>query len=456
MAKERIFKLAITSSTNNNPRYWATKILTQVTKGAGYSNLLINQTVHEQQFSDKDQRLMVQLVYGVLQHKLTLDYYLEPYLKGKQIAEWVQNLLRVAVYQMVYLDKIPAHAIFYEATQIAKELGNIGLSKLVTAVLRNLQRHKWRSFSTLAPKTRLSIEYSIPYWIVEQLEQQVGLVKTESILKSLNQPPKTSIRVNTAKIAVDELQQELDKDDLSTTQSQLTPEGLVGEHGFAAGTQWFQAGFCTVQDESSMLVAPALQLQSDSRVLDACAAPGGKTTQIASYLGSEGQVIALDLHAKKVKLIEQNAKRLGLLEKIQAKALDARQVGNEFEAASFDRILVDAPCSGFGLMRRKPEIRYERDLFDCQNLSKIQSDILEAVAPLLKVNGLLVYSTCTIFDVENQQVITKFLAKHPDFQLVPVKTMNDLPSIKRDGFIKIYPDDYQTDGFFIACLKKVR
>lgn len=210
-----------------------------------------------------------------------------------------------------------------------------------------------------------------------------------------------------------------------------------------------------MQDESSMLVAPALQVQKGMNILDACAAPGGKTTHIATYLNnSQGQITALDLHAQKLRLIEQNARRLGVQQYITTKALDARQAGQEFSPQSFQRILVDAPCSGLGLLRRKPEIRYAKKAADLQQLAQIQLAILEAVAPLVAVQGILLYSTCTILAPENQQVVAEFLKRNPEFSIIPVVTDWPLTQVHRGQFIQIYPDDYQTDGFFIAALQK--
>lgn len=443
-------------SLNNNSRFVATGILNKVLNGSGYSNGLVNETFENGELNDKDQRLVVQIVYGTLQHKITLDYFLEPYIKQqKRIDDWVLNLLRISVYQMYYLDRVPDRAIFYDATQIAKEVGNLGISKFVTAVLRNIQRNGFRKFDQTDENERLSTEYSVPVWIVKQLKQELGLDKLISILKSINSTPRASARVNTSKMTVKALQKELEHDGTETQQSEVSPVGLVSDHGFFAGTQWYQAGFMTVQDESSMLVAPALQVEHDSQVLDACAAPGGKTTHIAQYLGDDGHITALDLHQNKLRLIKNNAHRMGFAEKISRKALDARKAQTAFADESFDRILVDAPCSGFGLMRRKPEIRYLRQYEDILNLAQVQHDILNAVAPLVKVNGIMVYSTCTIFDEENEQVVKQFLAEHKNYELIGVRTDYALEKIHRDKFIKIYPDDYGTDGFFIACLKRM-
>lgn len=456
MVKERTFKLAI-KSLNDNPRYWAARIVTQVLQGQGYSNFLLNQCLSRQLLKPVDQDLLVQLVYGTLQHKLTLDYYLQPLIKKPQnLAPLILNLLRISVYQLYYLDRIPDRAIFYEATQIAKKVENPGAGKLVTAVLRNLQRQGQKPVQTADPKNQLSIEYSVPLWVIEKLTAQIGWAKTQTLVHSLNQPPKNAVRVNLQKTNLPDLQQQLATQNISTQPSVLSPVGLVSQQGAITQSSLLQQGLYTVQDESAMLVAPALQVGPQHRILDACAAPGGKTTQLASYLEPGGQITALDLHATKLRLIEANARRLGVQNYIQTQALDARQADQHLPAQSYDRILVDAPCSGFGLMRRKPEIRYLRDAKALTSLAQVQQDILTSVAPLLKVGGLLVYSTCTIFEEENQQIVHNFLTTHREFTLAPVVTTWPLKVLHRGDFVQIFPDDFQTDGFFIACLKKTR
>lgn len=203
-----------------------------------------------------------------------------------------------------------------------------------------------------------------------------------------------------------------------------------------------------------MLVAPSLDVQPGDQVLDACAAPGGKTTHIAQYLDPDqgGRVTALDLHANKVRLIQQNAKRLALDDRVAAQVMDARQVAANFAAESFDKILVDAPCSGLGLIRRKPEIKYTKQPEDLQHLQKIQLAILDSVAPTLKIGGRLTYSTCTMVREENQDVVAHFLATHPEFEQVPVLTLKPLAKTHGAPALQLFPDDYDTDGFFIASL----
>jgi 16S rRNA (cytosine967-C5)-methyltransferase len=296
----------------------------------------------------------------------------------------------------------------------------------------------------------------MPVWLIQELRQQLGATKMEAIIASLNQPAKQSLRVNTALSTVSDVTTALTNDGLTVEPSKISPLGLVVTDGQAINTEAMRYGMFTVQDESAQLVVPALNVQPGDQVLDACAAPGGKTTQIAAELDADagGEVVALDIHANKVRLIGQNAARMHVADRVAATELDARKVQTQFDDESFDRILVDAPCSGLGLMRRKPEIRYEKQLQDSLNLQKIQLAILAAVAPTLKKGGIMTYSTCTILQQENQDVIAKFLADHPEFELQTTPTEQDLKADRTDKTLSIYPDDYLSDGFFIACLRK--
>ncbi|ANK59373.1 16S rRNA (cytosine(967)-C(5))-methyltransferase RsmB [Loigolactobacillus backii] len=439
------------------PRYLAVDILERVEKEGSYANIALDQVLDRVRLNSSDAGLLTNIVYGVIQHRLTLDYWLAPFIKKpQQLEHWVRQVLRLSVYQMTYLDKIPNRAIFYEATEIAKNRGNQGTAGLVTAILRNIQRTGLRDLTEIADADeQMSIKYSLPVWLVKKLQTELGQAKTLAILEHINEPPTASIRVNTRVTNAEKLQTELAEVDLQVEPSHLTPVGLVSQGGFFAGTAAFEAGQYTVQDESSMLVAASMQLKPNQQVLDACAAPGGKTTHIATYLnaGAGGHVTALDLHANKVRLIEENANRLHVSDVVSAQAMDARDVHSKFADEQFDRILVDAPCSGLGLLRRKPEIKYARSEADLQNLKKIQLAILNSVAKKVKIGGILTYSTCTIVDEENQQVIEKFRQQHPEFDLIPVKTDYDL-TVETEPYMKLYPDDYRTDGFFICCLQR--
>jgi len=434
----------------NNPRALAVEALTRVFQNKAYSNIEISNLLNKADMSDADSRLMTNIVYGVIQHKYVLEYQLEPYLKDKKLDLWLDLLLQTAIYQMCYLDKIPAHAILNESTEIAKKRANQGAGNLVNAVLRNFQRHGTRDMPGKDTIYDMSLLYSVPRWLVDEFVEQQGLEKTKEILKTINQPSNVSIRVNTNKTTVADLQKVLQDKGFDVKPSKISAVGLVCESGNLVDTDEFRAGLYTIQDESSMLVAPALDLKPNSRVLDACAAPGGKTTHIASYIKSgEGEVTALDIHKHKTKLIRSNSERMGYQDIISTGATDARKA-KDILNTTFDRILVDAPCSGLGLMRRKPELRYFRQPEDLMNLQRVQLEILNSMVDLLEVNGKMVFSTCTFDEEENEQVVEKFLAANKNFELVPVKHDSVMDNSVKNGMLKVLPSDYFTDGFFIA------
>lgn len=441
-------------------RYLAMSILERTDKTGSYSNLLINEAIQKNKLSAADARLLTELVYGVLQRKLTLDFYLSPFLnEDKKIDAWVRNLLRLSIYQMIYLDKIPVHAILFEAVEVAKKKGHIGISKFINGVLRNADRKGFASLETIEdPMERLSIELSMPRWLVEKFTADIGLEETRKMGESLLRPSHSSARVNEKFLTVEEALEAMEEEGFDVRKSEVSSDGIVSDGGHFASSPLFKSGQLTIQDESSQLVAPALQIEPHHQVLDACAAPGGKTTHIASYLSAEegGKVTALDLHEHKVALITENAKRMHVEDVVTAMKLDARNVDQEFSDEQFDRILVDAPCSGLGLMRRKPDIKYTKKEKDLINLQKVQLGILEQVAPKLKVGGLLVYSTCTIANEENKETVEKFLTVHTDFEQVPVKVEESLSGSLKDNFLQLYPHDFGTDGFFISCLRKIQ
>ncbi|NLS38051.1 16S rRNA (cytosine(967)-C(5))-methyltransferase RsmB [Fructobacillus tropaeoli] len=439
---------------SQNPRLLAVTTLAKIKNGA-YSNLQLNQVIKSHQLKAVDKGLLTTLVYGTIQYRLLLEYWLAPFVKGKKLEPWVKELLLTALFQWHKLDKIPKHAIFNETIEVAKTLGNAGTAKFVTAILHNMDRTGLHDESKIAdPIERLSISYSLPVWLVKALLGQVGEDKTKSILASLNEAPAQAVRVNTAKTTVADAKASLMAEGLSVRDSAVAADALVVTGGHVASSKAFVDGLITIQDESAMLPVEALDIdESVHSVLDAAAAPGGKTTQIAQYLSGDATVLALDIHEHKVKLIKANAKRLGLADRVEAKALDARQVPEKLDQ-DFDRILVDAPCSGLGLLRRKPEIRYEKSLEDVLHLADLQLSILNATAKRLAPGGRLVYSTCTILNQENDGVIERFLAENPDFTLLKTPTDKKLKDDRVEDVLKIYPDDYETDGFFVATLQR--
>ncbi|KRM13158.1 16S rRNA (cytosine(967)-C(5))-methyltransferase RsmB [Paucilactobacillus suebicus] len=444
------------SKTKQSVRFLALEALDKVLLSGAYSNLQLNQVIAQAHLSDADRRLLTNIVYGVIQHRITLEYWLAPFIKGKKLESWVQVLLLMSLYQYKYLDKVPEWAITDESIKIAKIKGHPGIRKLVTAVLHNILRQGVRSFDQLQDQTtRLSTEYSVPSWLIDELASQYGDSKTHEILKKINQPAHQSIRVKQS-ADTEQVIKSLEDDGFSVKRSTVTSYALIISGKSAAESPLFRDGTITIQDESAMLAVDSMKINPGDQVLDACAAPGGKTIQIAEHLdiNNGGKVTALDIHQHKIKLIKDNAKRMHTNSVIDAIQLDARKVSEKFADESFDRILVDAPCSGFGLIRRKPEIRYEKTLEDSFHLQTIQLNILDAVATKVKKGGIITYSTCTILQQENNQVVNKFLQSHPDFTLQKTETSNQLFNDREDKTLTILPSDFDSDGFFVATLKR--
>ncbi|EOT25911.1 16S rRNA (cytosine(967)-C(5))-methyltransferase RsmB [Enterococcus saccharolyticus] len=446
------------NKTKKTVRFVALDALERVQKGGAYSNLLLRDAINKGQLNEKDSRLLTELVYGTISHQLLLSFYLQPFIaKAKKVDDWVKLLLQLSLYQLLYLDKVPSHAVLNEAVEIAKVRGNVGIGKFVNGVLRNVQRQDVPELTTIKdPMKRLATEISMPQWLVEKLVKEIGVEETRQLGLSLFETSHVSCRVDSRKMTRQEAIQVLIDEGIEARESSVSPEGIIAEKGFIAGSRLFKEGILTVQDESSMLVAPALQIEPHHQVLDACAAPGGKTTHIATFLDKKagGQVTSLDIHRHKVALIEENAERLHVSDVVCALELDARQAADEFSTNTFDRILVDAPCSGLGLMRRKPDIKYNKKQADFDKLPEIQLAILESVAPTLKTDGLLVYSTCTFAPEENQAVVARFLQAHPEFTLVDIPVSDVLQPSIENKMLTIYPHQYMTDGFFISCLRK--
>jgi len=428
-------------------RNLALAVLEDVFVNQAYSNIALNKHLKGSQLSAADKGLVTEIVYGTVARKLTLEWYLSHFIQDRdKLDNWLYILLLLSAYQLRYLDKIPNHAVVNEAVELAKARKK-GSEKLVNAVLRRILREGWPDIDSIKRKNkRDSIAYSLPVWLVSKLKEEYGEERAQAIFESLLVRNKASIRVT------DLSRKEEIKAVLEASDSPLAVSGLVKEQGHFAGHDLFSEGAITIQDESSQLVAPTLNLQGHEQVLDACAAPGGKTAHMASYLTS-GKVTALDLYDHKLDLIQENAQRLGVADQVQTQKLDARKVHEFFGRDSFDKILVDAPCSGIGLLRRKPDIKYNKETADFTSLQEIQLEILGSVCQTLRKGGIITYSTCTIVSEENFQVVEAFLESHPEFE--QVKLEHECKDILKDGCILITPELYESDGFFISQFRKI-
>ncbi|PKR78571.1 16S rRNA (cytosine(967)-C(5))-methyltransferase [Halalkalibacillus sediminis] len=443
--------------SKKNLREVALQLLQQVGEHGGYSHILINQAIQKNDLSNQDKGLLTEIVYGSLQRKLTLQFYLKPFVGNKKLDKWVQWLLYMSVYQMVYLDRVPDHAIINEAVQISKKKGHRGISGFVNGVLRNIQRKGVADFSTIEdPVERLSVETSHPAWMVERWVDQYGYEKTSEMCHSNIIQKQVSVRVQPLKLTRNQAMDILQSEGYEVSEAGLSPQGIHVDTGNVLNSSLFPNQI-TIQDETSMLVSEMMDLEENMKVLDACSAPGGKATHIAEKMKDSGEVLAYDLHAKKVKLVKDKAETLNL-SNIQTNPYDSRKLQEVHSEETFDRILLDAPCSGLGVLRSKPDIKYHKNVSDIEQLSTIQNELLHSVLPLMKKDGKLVYSTCTVDHAENEWQIDKVLKEFPElevdqsfFDQLP-KECQSLDGLSEFG-LQIFPQDFQADGFFITRLQ---
>ena len=437
-------------SIDKSARAVSLETLIKVLDQGSYSNISLNNSLKHSNLSIADQNLATNIVYGTIQYRLFLEYQLKGLVRTKLTEKYIKPLLLMSLYQLIFLDKVPDRAVLDEANKLAKQYGKRHSAgfRLVNGILRSFTRRGVILPAENNPVKYLSVKESVPEWLVQYLIDNWGLDKAKSVLNSINEPAKNSVRIS--KLAdKEQVFAQLERDNYQPQLAKLSIDDVSFSHGVISESDLFEEGKLTIQDEAASLVVEAFDFEQDEHVLDACSAPGGKTVQIAESIVN-GDVTALDIHDKKLRLVRDNAQRMHVANKVKTKACDARKATEIFAAGEFTKILVDAPCSGLGLLRRKPEIRYTKRQRDLQNLQKIQLAILTAVSSLLKKNGELVYSTCSISMEENEEVVKKFLQAHPDFELVPFK-LTKLES--KTGMLKIMPDLDGNDGFFIAKFK---
>ncbi|WP_379133497.1 16S rRNA (cytosine(967)-C(5))-methyltransferase RsmB [Paenibacillus sp. sgz500958] len=440
----------------------ALDILVRVDDQGAYSNLLLNSTLQKSGLSREDSGLVTELVYGTISRRNTLDYVLEQFVsKGlTKLQPWVLSLLRLSLYQIMYLDRIPSHAAVHEAVNISKQRGHQGISGMVNGVLRSVLRSGEQPVfpEKMGEVSRIAFRHSHPRWMVERWIAEYGTNVAEAICAANNEPPAVSVRVNTTMTSREKLLEEMLEQGLNASASDVSPFGIIIKGGGnLALTSWYKDGYLSIQDESSMLVAEAVAPESGMRVLDCCAAPGGKTAHMAEIMKDEGVIYANDLHEHKAKLISDQAERLGL-DSIVTRSGDALELSHALEKASFDRILLDAPCTGLGVIRRKPDLKWRKVPADVTGIAALQEQLLESISELLKPGGILVYSTCTTEQAENSEVVSSFLRNNPHFEAVTFTTplwdrIKDVALAKGEG-IQILPQHFGSDGFFIACLQR--
>ena len=444
-----------------NVRQIAGEILHRVESQKSYADLLLDHHLRSDDFNDADRSLLTELTYGTLRWRGKIDSKLLPFL-NRSLAEtdsFNRNLLRVTLYQLLFLDRIPAYAAVNEAVKIAKAT-QPGSASFVNGVLRSFLRHLAKGgmpTDTQSSVANLADEYSHPQWLVNRWREYFGDEQAKALMLASNQKTSLVVRTNLGKTSRKELLACWHEQDIAAEASAVSPQAIRLPSGVSIEMlPGFNNGLFQVQSEASQLVSYLVGPASGDLVLDACAAPGGKATHLAELIGDQGNIVAIDTSARGVERIEQNAQRLGLAT-IQAECANASKALPNHLAGPYDCILVDAPCSGLGTLRSHPEIKWQRDDSDIARLAALQARIVQSVAQYLKVGGVLVYSTCTLTVDENERVVDNFLRENSRFELVAAARY--LPEAARHmvhgKFFQALPQRDDTDGFFAARMRKV-
>jgi 16S rRNA (cytosine967-C5)-methyltransferase len=450
------------SETAESVRRLAAEILAKVDTRKAYADLLLDYTLKSAGLDARDRALVTELTYGTLRWRGRLDGYVNPRIRGslKTTDPFIRNLLRLTLYQLMFLDRIPDYAAVNEAVKLAKSHGGRSTAGFVNGVLRTILRGKEEAIGPELTDGRIGnfAEYwSHPEWLVQRWLQYFGSEEIEPLLKANNEEAPLVLRTNLNRGTREALLDLFASRNVQALPSPWSPQGIRIESNVPVDElPGFQDGRFQIQGEASQLVAYLLGPKPGERILDACAAPGGKTTHVAELMADCGLIVATDISAKGIEHLKENVKRLGL-KSIHVLCADITRGLSRSAENSYDRVLVDAPCSGFGTLRSHPEIKWNRSESDIRRLSQLQERILIRSASYLKPGGILVYSTCTLIEDENEKVIEDLLHHHREFVLE--QAANYLPeqakSIVHGSYFLALPQRHNTDGFFAARLRKV-
>jgi len=444
-----------------NAREAALRALVRFETDRAYLNLILPDLTAGLSFEDR--ALAVQMASGTIERLNTLDWVINLFSSTKinNMTPWLRNLLRIGVYQLLYLDRVPAYAAVDQSVRLARRYGHRGVAGLTNAVLRKIDRESgalpWPDSAT-SPLNYLALKYSIPPWLVKRVIDRFGFREAESWCLAANTKPALAVRPNLLRTDLAGLSNRLSQEGFNVTESPVVPAmlRLSGAAGPPAVAEAFREGLCTIQGESSALVAPMLEPQPGETVVDLCSAPGGKTTHLAELMADCGLVYAIEQHSARLGLVEKAALRLGL-SCIKPVVADGRSVAG-LDLKQPDALLVDAPCSGLGVIGRLPEIKWRRREEDLAELQKLQLELLAAAALLLPQGGRLIYSVCTTEPEETLQLVEKFDCKNPGFARETLAQR--LPPALQEGqnttgAITILPHRHGLDGFFIAGWRKM-
>lgn len=439
----------------------AVRIIHRVLREGGYSNIAIKQELDKGSLTKLDKALVTEIVNGTLRNLTRIDWIKAQFVKTKKIDPWIEDIIRCGIYQLLFLEKIPDSAVCNESTELARKHGHEGTVKFVNGVLRNISRNKDKLEYPNKDKDAvkyLSVFYSHPEWMVDKWVKDFGREFTEELLKANNETPPFTIRCNRLKTNRQQLMEMLMNENIECEAGKINPEAIYIKGTSAIEDKdSFKQGYFQVQDESSMLVAHVMEPEAGDRILDMCSAPGGKTTHIAELMSNQGEIVARDIHRHKLQLVEESCRRLGITI-VRTELYNAMEL-DDASLERFDKVLLDAPCSGLGVMRRKPDLRWKKEPDDFGELAKLQQAMLKLAARYVKPGGILVYSTCTINRSENIDVVKAFLRDSGDFQLESIE--GKIPDIlvsksTSQGYLELFPNTHGTDGFFIARMRKRR
>ena len=427
-----------------NTRKFTVRLLTRLDENSSYSNILLDEALSRSDFDKRDKKFISALFYGVLERQLTLDAIIADLSKNpkNKLNHTVRNILRTGLYQLKYMDSVPDNAAVDESVEMAKKCRNTAAPGFVNGMLREFIRRDKSLPKAKTESERISLEYSCPIWLVEKWQKEYGTEICISLLEASVKRAPTTVRLNNLSGSAEETLDMLASEGMTFERSNIFEYAAdVAASGAIERSDAYKNGRFHVQDTASQLCCMALDPHEGDTVLDLCSAPGGKTFTIAEMMNNKGTVMAFDLHKNRVRLISSGAERLGLT-CVMASENNAKLFRDDLPDA--ERVLVDAPCSGLGVIRRKPEIKY-KDPKDFERLPAVQYEILDTSCRYVKTGGILVYSTCTVSRAENDDVVDRFLKEHPEFE------PSALGGVLGDDTRKtITPDMFGSDGFFIA------
>ena len=434
----------------------AIKILNRIDRTDAYLERMLDNEMKSAELKGQDKALLYEIVHGVVRWQGRLDWILNGFYKGtfsKAIPN-LKNALRVALYQILFLDRVPDYAAVNEVVEFVKRLQGQKPADLVNAVLRNILRSK-NAIRYPDPDEDLigymAAYYSHPSWLVKRYLNRFGREDTEQLLFTNNEKPFLTLRINALRTKPEDFKELLESVHLKYRQGVYLPEFFKLQN-LTNITAWefYTKGYFNIQDESAGLACRLLDVQEGFRILDMCAAPGGKTAYIAALIHSRGEVVALDRFESRLKLLQKNMKRLEV-DCVRSVAIDAL----EYNGLPFDRILVDVPCSGTGTLSKKPDIKWRRDIFDIRDLNKTQLRLLSKAAELIKKDGVIVYSTCSIEPEENFEIVKQFLSQNSNFRLESAKGKFPDEIVDENGCIQTLPHKHKMDGAFAAKITRI-